>query len=131
MVAERGRQYETVLVVEDDEDVRAYTVGILRELGYRVIEAYDGATALKLLERGDLTINLLLTDVVMPLMSGSELADRARLLLPDLKVLFISGYTGDAIFRDGRLQAGVELLSKPFTFTTLSKKLREVMDREV
>ena len=127
---EPGHHSETVLVVEDDEDVRAYTVGILRELGYRVIEAYDGATALKLLQRGDQPISLLLTDVVMPKMSGSELADAAKLLQPDLKILFISGYTRDAIVRDGRLETGVDLLSKPFTFTTLSKKLRDVMDRK-
>jgi PAS domain S-box-containing protein len=130
VVAEPGRQNETILVVEDDEDVRAYAVGILRELGYRVIEAHDGATALQLLERRDQTIDLLLTDVVMPQMSGSELADAARLLRPALKVLFISGYTRDAIVRDGRLETGVELLSKPFTYATLSKKLRDVMDRD-
>jgi PAS domain S-box-containing protein len=127
---ERGHHSETVLVVEDDEDVRAYTVGILRELGYRVIEAHDGASALKSLERDDQAIDLLLTDVVMPLMSGSELADRAKSLQPDLKILFISGYTRDAITKDGRLESGVELLSKPFTYTTLSKKLRDVMDRD-
>jgi PAS domain S-box-containing protein len=130
IAAEQSRHAETVLVVEDDEDVRVYTVGILRELGYRVIEAADGATALKLLERGGKTIDLLLTDVVMPNMSGSELADAARRFQPALKILFISGYTRDAIIRDGRLETGVDLLSKPFTYTTLSKKLRDVMDRE-
>ncbi|WP_404710244.1 ATP-binding protein [Sphingomonas sp. MMS24-J13] len=128
--AEPGHHSETVLVVEDDEDVRAYTAGILRELGYRVIEAYDGASALRTLERADQPIHLLLTDVVMPNMSGSELADAARRLRSDLRVLFISGYTRDAIVRDGRLEPGVDLLSKPFTYTTLSKKLRDVLDRE-
>jgi CheY-like chemotaxis protein len=126
---ERGCANETVLVVEDDEDVRSYTVGILRELGYRVIEAVDGATALQVLNRTDQQIRLLLTDVVMPQMSGSELAELARRDRPEIKVLFMSGYTRDAIMRDGRLETGVELLSKPFTFAALSKKLRAVMDR--
>jgi signal transduction histidine kinase/CheY-like chemotaxis protein len=128
--AERGRTSETVLVVEDDEDVRAYTVGILRELGYRVIEAFDGITALQVLGRADQPISLLLTDVVMPYMSGSELAEAARLRRPEIKVLFMSGYTRDAITRDGRLEIGVELLSKPFTYASLSKKLRAIMDTD-
>jgi CheY-like chemotaxis protein len=129
LIAALGYPGETVLVVEDDEDVRAYTVGILRELGYRVIEAVDGATALHVLERVDQKISLLFTDVIMPQMSGSDLADEARKRRPDLKILFMSGYTRDVIARDGRLEKGVELLSKPFTYASLSKKLREVMDR--
>ncbi|MDO6416710.1 ATP-binding protein [Sphingomonas sp. BIUV-7] len=128
VAAERGRPSETVLVVEDDEDVRAYTVGVLRELGYHVMEAVDGITALQVLGRDDQPISLLLTDVVMPSMSGTELADAARSLRPELKVLFMSGYPRDTISPDGRIQAGVDLLSKPFTFASLSQKLRQVMD---
>ena len=120
---------ESILVVEDDDDVRAYTVGILRELGYRVIEAHDGATALKLLERADSGIALLLTDVVMPVMSGSQLAAAARRMQPDIGVLYTSGYTRDAITRDGRLEPGVDLLTKPFTFATLAAKVRDLLDR--
>jgi len=127
---EHGKVGETILVAEDDDDVRDYAVGILRELGYRVIEASDGRSALDLLKRSDQAIHLLLTDVVMPHMSGSELADAARLLRPDIRILYISGYTRDAIVRDGRLETGVDLLSKPFTSTTLSSKLRDVLDRE-
>jgi PAS domain S-box-containing protein len=127
--AGRGNPTETVLVVEDDEDVRSYTVGTLRELGYRVIEAPDGASALKLFESGGPQISLLLTDVVMPNMSGSELADAARLCQPDLRVLFTSGYTRDAIMRNGKLDAGVDLLPKPFTYEMLANKLRFVLDR--
>jgi CheY-like chemotaxis protein len=115
-------------VVEDDDDVRAYTVGILRELGYRVMEAHDGSTALKLLERADPVIALLLTDVVMPTMSGSQLADAAKALQPGLGVLYTSGYTRDAITRDGRLEAGVDLLTKPFTYATLALKVRDLLD---
>ena len=127
--AEPGKRTETILVVEDDDDVRAYTVEILRELGYRVIEAHDGDAALRLLERQEQPVQLLLTDVVMPAMPGSELADRARDLQPGLKVLFTSGYTRDAIMRDGRLEAGVDLLSKPFTYVSLAEKVRDLLDR--
>ncbi|MBO9601238.1 MAG: PAS domain-containing protein [Novosphingobium sp.] len=124
-----GRADETVLVVEDDDDVRAYTVGALRELNYRTIEAHDGLSALRLLERQDQPITLLLTDVVMPAMSGPELAAAAIELQPGLKILYTSGYTRDTIMQDGRLEAGVELLPKPFTFKTLASKVREVLDQ--
>lgn len=127
---ELGSRDETILVVEDDDDVRAYTVEILRELGYRVIEAHDGHTALRLLGRADQPVHLLLTDVVMPVMSGSELADSARDIRPDLKVLFTSGYTRDAIMRDGRLAPGLDLLSKPFTFASLAAKVRDLLNRD-
>ncbi|WP_157220860.1 ATP-binding protein [Flavisphingomonas formosensis] len=125
---EQGSADETVLVVEDDDDVRAYTVGVLRELGYRVIEAHDGASALRLLDKQELPISLLMTDVVMPNMSGSELARAAVERQPGLKVLYSSGYTRDAIMHDGRLDEGVELLAKPFTFKTLARKVREILD---
>jgi len=124
-----GSPSETILLVEDDDDVRAYAVGILRELNYRVIEAHDGAAALRLLERQDSAVRLLLTDVVMPKMSGQELADLAQKLQPDLRVLFTSGYTREAIMRDGRLEPGVDLLLKPFTFVTLAAKVRDLLDR--
>lgn len=126
---EAGNASETVLVVEDDDDVRTYTVGVLRELGYRVVEAHDGETAIRLLERRDFSVDLLLTDVVMPRMSGQELAHAAQVLDPGLKVLFASGYTRDAILRDGRLEAGVDLISKPFTFAALAAKVRDSLGR--
>jgi len=129
IAVELGKCNETILVVEDDDDVRDYTVEILRELGYRVVEAHDGQTALRLFERADQPVQLLLTDVVMPVMSGSELAERARALQPSLKVLFTSGYTRDAIMRDGRLEPGLDLLSKPFTYTSLAAKVRDLLDR--
>lgn len=127
--ARMGSADETILVVEDDEDVRAYTVGILRELGYRVVEAQDGDGALRLLGGPDIRATLLLTDVVMPRMSGPELAARAQALHPELRVLFTSGYTRDAIMRDDRLDPNVDLLSKPFTYATLAAKVRELLDR--
>ncbi|SDC29127.1 PAS domain S-box-containing protein [Sphingomonas sp. YR710] len=127
--AAMGSATETILVVEDDDDVRAYTVEMLRELGYRVVEAHDPLSALRLLERQDEPIKLLFTDVVMPGMSGRELVEAARALQPDLRVLYASGYPRDAITQAGRLDEGVELLSKPFTFLSLSQRVRELIER--
>ncbi|WP_420140806.1 response regulator [Sphingomonas sp.] len=123
-----GSHDETILVVEDDDDVRAYTVEILRELGYRVLEAHDGPAALRLVERLDVQIDLLFTDVVMPAMSGRELSDAARAIRPHLKILYTSGYTRNAIVHGGRLDPGVQIVAKPFTFDTLSAKVREMLD---
>jgi signal transduction histidine kinase/CheY-like chemotaxis protein len=123
-----GSQDETILVVEDDDDVRAYTVEILRELGYRVLEAHDGPAALRLIERPDVPIDLVFTDVVMPAMSGKELSDAARAIRPHLKILYTSGYTRNAIVHGGRLDPGVQIVAKPFTFDALSAKVREVLD---
>ncbi|ANI79981.1 MULTISPECIES: hybrid sensor histidine kinase/response regulator [Sphingobium] len=124
-----GTASETILVVEDDDDVRAYTVATLRELGYRVIEAHNGEYALALLDKQEHPIRLLMTDVVMPKMSGSELAAVARARQPDLRILYTSGYPRDAIMRDGRLDVGVDLLVKPFTLRTLAARVREIIDR--
>jgi PAS domain S-box-containing protein len=120
---------ETLLVVEDDDDVRAATVGILRELGYRVIEAHNGATALKLLARPDQEIALLLTDVIMPEMSGNELVAAAKLLQPTLRILYTSGYTRDVLGRSDRLERGIDLLLKPFTYASLGQKVRDLLNR--
>jgi len=125
---ERSHRQETILVVEDDDDVRAYTVEILRELGYRVLEAHDGPSGLRLLERQGEPIDLLFTDVVMPGMSGAELAIAARHLQPDLRVLYTSGYTRNAIVHGGRLDPGVEMISKPFTYSAVASKIRDVLE---
>jgi len=119
---------ETILVAEDDEDVRAYTAEILRELGYSVVEAHDGPAALKLLAQPEIKVDLLLTDVVMPEMSGRELVEQALRLRPGLKVLYTSGYTRNAIVHDGRLDRGVEMIAKPFTYHALSAKVRELLE---
>jgi len=125
-----GQTGETVLVAEDDDDVRAYTVATLRELGYQVLEAADGPAALAVLEQHEgAPVRLLFTDVVMPRMSGRELASQARARWPELKVLYTSGYPRDAIMRDGRLDLGVELLMKPFTLRSLAARVREILDR--
>ncbi|CAA9484983.1 MAG: hypothetical protein AVDCRST_MAG39-272 [uncultured Sphingomonadaceae bacterium] len=124
-----GASGETVLVCEDDPDVRSYSVEALRELGYQVLEAADGAAALALLGHPAAQVDLLFTDVVLPGgMSGAQLAEEARRLRPGLRVLFTTGYARDAIVHHGRLDPGVELLTKPFSYADLAARVREVLD---
>jgi PAS domain S-box-containing protein len=118
---------EAILVVEDNPDVRAYSVMILHELGYQVVEA-DGAESALAVLRSDARIDLLFTDVVLPDKSGRVIADEARVLRPELKVLFTTGYSRNAIVHHGRLDAGVNLLPKPFTFEQLATRVRDVLD---
>ena len=118
---------ETILVVEDDPDVRATAVSMLGELGYRVLHAEDGESAWGIIA-GGAVIDLLFTDVVMPgPVTSTELAARARERIPLLRVLFTSGYTRNALTTDGRLDVGVTLLSKPYRREELAKKIREVL----
>jgi len=119
---------ETILVVEDDDEVRAFSAEVLRDLGYHVLEAGDGTAALRILEQRRTGVDLLFTDVVMPGMSGRELSDVARKIRPALKVLFTSGYTRNAIVHGGRLDSGVELLPKPYTSRSLAERVRELLD---
>ena len=119
---------ETILLVEDEEGVRELARDILRATGYTVIEARDGAEALLLSERHQGPLDLLLTDVVMPRMSGRELAERLTPLRPDLSVLYMSGYTDDAVIRHGVLGAGTAFLQKPFTPAILVGRVRETLD---
>ncbi|WP_374310279.1 PAS domain-containing protein [Methylocella sp.] len=118
---------ETVLVVEDEPAVRRFSVEALGELGYRPLEADGAAAALRLLDENP-QVALMFTDVVMPEMNGARLAEEARRRRPELKVLFTTGYTRNAVVRDGALDAGVELLGKPFTVEELAAKLRDVLD---
>ena len=118
---------ETILVAEDDDNVRATVVEILGELGYRVLKANDAASAMAVIESGA-AIDMLFTDVVMPgPLRSPELARKARERLPDIAVLFTSGYTENAIVHGGRLDAGVELLGKPYTREALARKIRHVL----
>src|SRR3989454_7109923 len=119
---------ETVLVVEDVAAVRAVTRQMLERQGYCVLEAANGATALSLARQHHSAIHLLVTDVVMLEVSGRELADQLVQLRPDMKVLFMSGYTDDAVVRHGILQEGIAYLQKPFTPDTLARKVRSVLD---
>jgi PAS domain S-box-containing protein len=118
---------ETILVVEDDEDVRGTVVDLLSELGYRVLRAKEAQSALAIVESG-VPIDLLFTDVVMPGPLGSpELARKARERLPNIAVLFTSGYTDNAIVHGGRLDEGVDLLSKPYSREAMARKIRNVL----
>jgi CheY-like chemotaxis protein len=118
---------ETILLVEDDDQVRHYVHERLLALGYQVIDVGDGRQALHIIRSGR-QVDLLFTDVVMPGgMSGPDLAAAARQLRPDLKVLYTSGYPENAIAHQGRLQAGVHLLSKPYRRAELGLKLRKVL----
>jgi CheY-like chemotaxis protein len=119
---------EIILLVEDAERVRAVVREILEMQGYEVIEARHGAEALMLEAGHKGPIHLLITDVVMPEMSGRELAQRLVTLRPEMGVLYISGYTDDAIVRHGVLEAGMALLPKPFTPDALAAKVREILD---
>jgi CheY-like chemotaxis protein len=119
---------ETVLVVEDDDDVRGFTADVLRELGYQVTVASDGQVALSLLEKLS-RVDLLLTDVGLPNgMNGRQLADEVRRRRPEIRVLYTTGYARNAIVHHGRLDPGVELIVKPFTQSSLAAKIRRVLD---
>ncbi len=126
--ASRWTGAETILVVEDDEALREYAKDILEELGYHVLSASDGAAALETVLKGE-RVDLLLTDVVMPgELNGRQLADAAVSRRPDLRVLYMTGYTRNAIVHHGRLDAGINMISKPFTFEELAAAVRERLD---
>jgi two-component system, cell cycle sensor histidine kinase and response regulator CckA len=122
------RGTETILLVEDEEQVRTIALNILRRQGYQVISAQNAGDALLICERHEGRIDLLLTDVVMPLMSGPELAKRLALPRPEMKVLCMSGYTDDSIVRHGVLETGVAFVQKPITPALLTRRVREVLD---
>jgi PAS domain S-box-containing protein len=119
---------ETILIVEDDDDVRKVAVVVLAELGYKLLVANRGRKALELVESHPGEIDLLLTDLIMPEMSGRQVAEAVVVLLPGIKVLYMSGYTDDAVVRHGLATETVAFLQKPFTSTSLGAKVREVLD---
>ena len=118
---------EKILVVEDDDRVRSFATEALRELGYDVLQANDGVSALAMLE-AHIGVALLFTDVVMPGMTGRQLADQAVAAYPDLKVLYSTGYTRNAIVHNGTVDAGTNFLQKPYSLTDLARKVRGVLD---
>ena len=126
--AQALRGDETILVVEDHDDLRTYSAGVLKDLGYTVLQASSGPVALETLSRMG-PVDLLFTDVVLPEgMDGRRLAAAAQRLQPDLRILFTTGYSRNAIVHNGRLDPGVHLLPKPFTFDALAAKVRTVLD---
>jgi len=122
-----ARASETVLLVEDEPAVRSVSSRVLREAGYTVLEAFHGPQALDLVMRHPGPIDVLVTDVIMPQMSGRELAEQLVVLRPGLKVLYVSGYTDDSILHHGVLEPGVFFLEKPFTPEAILRKLRQVL----
>ncbi|HTU23282.1 MAG TPA: HDOD domain-containing protein [Gemmataceae bacterium] len=128
-LSSRAGGQETLLIVEDDDSVRALTRTVLRGQSYHVVEAVDADEALRWVEEHTQPIHLLVTDVVMPGMSGRALAERLTALRPELKVLYVSGYTDDAVVRHGLLEAEIAFLQKPFTPASLARKVRELLDQ--
>ncbi|MFY9552579.1 MAG: PAS domain S-box protein [Thermoanaerobaculia bacterium] len=126
----RARATETVLLVEDDASLRKLACTILTGLGYTVLETGRGAHALEIARKHSGPIHLVLTDVVMPEMSGSDLASQLRSARPDARLLFMSGYTDDAIIRHRVLEPGTAFLQKPFTPASLARKVREVLNTQ-
>ena len=129
-IREISRGHETILIVEDEDAVRKLAVRLLKKQGYKVLEAPDGGKAFMLCEAYKEPIHLILTDVVMPGMSGRKLVDRLEVIHPEMKVLYMSGYTDNAILHHGILEPGTNFIQKPFTLESLPRKVREVLDTE-
>lgn len=123
-------QGEAILVVEDDSDLRSYLTDVLRSLAYRVIAAPNAEAALDLL-RSDRTVDLLLTDIVMPGWNGRDLGKEAERIRPGLRVLYMTGYSRNAVFHQGRLDEGVDLLQKPISQAQLATRVRAALDRKI
>jgi CheY-like chemotaxis protein len=125
----QGENGETILIVEDDDDLRSYLGDVVRSLGYGVVTASNGKMALDLLSQQKARIDLVLTDVVMPGMNGRELANNAAELRPGLKVLYMTGYSRNAVTHHGRLDPNLDVLQKPITQSELATRIRDALDK--
>ena len=125
-----GQVGETILIVEDDPDVRAFLVEALRDLNYRTLSAPDAAAALRIVEQANNRIDLLLTDVVMPGLNGRELAVEAQQHRPELKVLFMTGYAENAAVANGFLDAGMAMVTKPFAMEAPATRIRRMIEAD-
>ena len=121
---------ETVLIVEDNDALRKLAKNALRKYGYKILEAENGEKALNVSETHEGPIHLLLTDVVMPRMSGTDLSEKLQSIRPETRVIYMSGYTADAIVRNGILRQDINFIEKPFSLESLGKKVRQVLDAE-
>jgi len=124
-----GDAAPTILLVEDDHDVRAYVVEILRELHYRVLEAHDADSALGLIDRNDVRVDLLLADLVLPGMNGGQLAEEVKARQPEARVLFMTGYSRDAINSQWPTDPDVEVLHKPLMQDALERTLHATLNQ--
>ena len=124
-----GTQSETILVVEDDPDLRTYLTEILRNLNYEVLAVPHAQSALTILLQAERRVDLLLTDIVMPGINGRELGRRAQEMRPELPILYMTGYSRNAVVHHGRLDEGVELLQKPVSQTEVATRVRELLDK--
>ena len=122
---------ETILIVEDDDGLRKFTQNALQMHGYKVLDAENGEDALRVSQAHEGPIDLMITDVVMPKMGGKEAADRLQPLYPQMKVIYMSGYTDNAIVKHGVLAPGLNFLQKPFTPESLARKVREMLDHGI
>src|SRR5262249_24629668 len=127
LIAAGATGTETILVVEDEDEVRNLVITVLQSRAFRLLDAPGGRAALLLAADFPGRIDLLLTDVIMPDMTGKQVADELRRLRPELKVLYMSGYSGEIIAQRGVLETGVSYLAKPFTVDALAAKVREVL----
>jgi len=118
---------ETILLVEDDQGVRTFIDEALRSLGYHVHQARNGEDALKILETEKLTPHLLITDIIMPGIDGRDLSKRVKKIVPSIKIIFTSGYTDSHIDSEGLLEKGIHFIGKPYSISTISSKIREVL----
>jgi CheY-like chemotaxis protein len=119
---------ETILVIDDEQPIRMLITDVLEEAGYRVLEAADGSAGIKLLQ-SDARIDLLITDVGLPGgINGRQVADAGRAIRPELKVLFVTGYAENAVVSNGHLEAGMQVITKPFAMTALGARVREIIE---